>query len=150
MPEIGKWIKKWKVKSDSSDREYTVSISENGTWGCSCPVWKFRRQECKHIELVKRGGGIDCEEIPEKPTFTFAMIRKPKYEKNNNRLLLPLVPFGGHEMEITICYYLLKYGYSMSEVREHRHIPNSWTREAIKEHVRVYGEAEYPENYYDR
>lgn len=50
---MAKWIKKWKVNSSSSDRIYTVAIDKNGNYGCSCPAWKFRRQECKHIKSVK-------------------------------------------------------------------------------------------------
>jgi len=49
-----KWVSRWYVKSHSSDREYVVSLADDGeTWGCSCPHWKFRRAECKHIREVK-------------------------------------------------------------------------------------------------
>jgi hypothetical protein len=48
-----KWLKKWNVNSHSSDKVYVVSESENGEWGCSCPVWKFRRLECKHIKEIR-------------------------------------------------------------------------------------------------
>ena len=48
-----KWIKKWHIKSENSNREYVVSLSDEDTWGCSCPAWKFRRQGCKHIKRVK-------------------------------------------------------------------------------------------------
>ena len=49
-----KWISRWFVKSHSSDREYTVALAEDGeTWGCSCPAWRFRRMECKHIKEVQ-------------------------------------------------------------------------------------------------
>lgn len=34
--------------------EYIVSEMEDGTWRCSCPVWKFRRQQCHHIDKAKR------------------------------------------------------------------------------------------------
>ena len=50
-----KWDKKWKIQSDTSGRMYTVSLADdNKTWGCSCPAWKFRRQECKHIKGVRK------------------------------------------------------------------------------------------------
>lgn len=48
-----KWIKKWKVEGESGSVSYVVSLSDKHIWGCSCPVWKYRRQECKHIVSVK-------------------------------------------------------------------------------------------------
>lgn len=58
MGTIGKWIEKWNVTSESNpNKTYVVSLSELGIWGCSCPVWKFRRQECKHIQQIKNNGG---------------------------------------------------------------------------------------------
>jgi len=48
-----KWIKKWEIKSESGNGSYVVSLSDKNEWGCSCPVWKFRRQGCKHIKGVK-------------------------------------------------------------------------------------------------
>lgn len=50
------WVKKWKVEG-SKGNIYTVSLSNEGEYGCSCPVWSFRRSECKHIKLVRSGGG---------------------------------------------------------------------------------------------
>jgi len=33
--------------------DYIVSETLNGEWQCSCPVWKFRRRQCHHIEKAK-------------------------------------------------------------------------------------------------
>lgn len=50
------WVNKWRVQSNSRyDMYYTVSENDRGEFGCSCPVWKFSRKECVHIELVKKG-----------------------------------------------------------------------------------------------
>jgi len=51
-----RWIEKYKVCSRSSRRPlqvYTVSLAKDGTWGCSCPSWRFRREQCKHIEDMR-------------------------------------------------------------------------------------------------
>ena len=48
-----KWIERIPVDSFTSDVTYIVGISDKGEYGCSCPVWKFRQQECKHVILVK-------------------------------------------------------------------------------------------------
>lgn len=52
-PETG-WVKRWQVPSETSPGTvYTVAIDTNGNYGCSCPVWKFSRKQCKHIERVR-------------------------------------------------------------------------------------------------
>ena len=50
-----KWIERIPVDSETSDATYIVGISDEGEYGCSCPHWKFRRQECKHIRSVRTG-----------------------------------------------------------------------------------------------
>lgn len=51
-----KWVKKWVAPSSSREgNSYIVSQDEEGNYGCSCPVWKFRRKDCKHIEAAKAG-----------------------------------------------------------------------------------------------
>jgi hypothetical protein len=50
----GRWVQKWHIESSSeAGKKYVVSLSSELVWGCSCPVWKFRRQECHHIKQVK-------------------------------------------------------------------------------------------------
>lgn len=61
-----KWIKRWKVKSDNGNGEYTVAVDSKGNYGCSCPVWKFKRQECKHIIQIKELNPVPEKEITEK------------------------------------------------------------------------------------
>jgi hypothetical protein len=39
----------WRVVSGSDpNKSYTVSLSK-GKWSCSCPQFRFRKQQCKHI-----------------------------------------------------------------------------------------------------
>ena len=47
---VWSWIKKWQVESSSNPNTFwTVSFSDNGEWGCGCPVWKYKRKICHHI-----------------------------------------------------------------------------------------------------
>ncbi len=63
-----KWIKKWVVENKNGNGEYTVSLSNKNEWGCSCPVWKFRRIECKHIRNVRFSpGSYEVKEELPKP-----------------------------------------------------------------------------------
>ena len=56
--------------------------------------------------------------------------------------------FGALERAATICFHMLKHGYTMGEIREIRNIPSSWTAKAIIDHVNYHGEAEYPDGWY--
>ena len=51
-PTSEQWVERHEVHSDDLERVYVVSKHREGHWACSCPVWKFRRQQCKHIARV--------------------------------------------------------------------------------------------------
>lgn len=137
-----RYIKQWQVPSSTGSGTWTVSLDKNGAYSCSCPRWKFKREDCKHIQDA-RGGGYDNNMV-NKPQIVLGIIEKPVFKQAKNELWVPLVKFGDTNMEATICYTMLKYGYSISEVREIRRRPSSWTADAIKDHIRRHGEAEYP------
>jgi Fanconi anemia group M protein len=47
-------LRSWRVPSESRPGvEYTVTLSDDGTWTCTCPHYTYRRVECKHILKVK-------------------------------------------------------------------------------------------------
>lgn len=143
-----RWVKRWEVPKSSGDGDWIVAIDKNGDYGCSCPVWKFKRQECHHIKLVKMGGGDIIEKV-NRPEYVLAAVNKPILNEKKNQLLCPLVAIpDAMMMEATICFYLLRNGYSMGEVRELRHIPREWSGQAIMAHIERHGEAEYPEGWY--
>lgn len=52
---LGKWTRFFEVPSESrSNLAYIVSMGEGeGNWGCSCPRWIYRREDCKHIKAVQ-------------------------------------------------------------------------------------------------
>lgn len=134
-----KWIKKWNVESESGNGNYVVSLSDQNIWGCSCPAWKFRRQECKHIMRVKLNPER-YEEIREqtpKPEYILARVEKPTYDKKNNRLLIPLIRIEPYDvyMEALICYTMIKYGYRWKEVVEIRHLNPIWTLTKVKKYI---------------
>jgi len=148
----GKWIKKWKVKSENSDREYTVSLSDLGVWGCSCPAWKFRRQECAHIKHIKRTNPEPSETPIEAkpPPVILARVLEPKLDEEAGVILCPLIAIpDGALMEATICWFLMEHGYTLKRVREVRqHIPPSWTKTAIYNHIERHGPAKHPPSFY--
>lgn len=144
-----RWVKRWQVPKSSGDGWWVVAVDKAGNYACSCPVWKFRRRECHHIKLAKMGGG-NGGELGTRPQYVLAKVHKPTLKRETNELLIPLVAIPDTAMmEVTICYYMLKYGYSMGEVREARHLPPEWTAEAIFSHINRFGEANYPKNWYN-
>lgn len=49
-----RWVQSWQVPSGSNPRRtYTVSRAADGSYGCSCPAWRFcgERAACKHIQF---------------------------------------------------------------------------------------------------
>jgi len=143
-----KWIKRWQIQG-SNDKTWTVAIDKDGNYGCSCPRWKFHREECHHIKAVKMGLGSEVTQ-QKKPEYVLAKVNKPIYDKGINRLLIPLIGLpDAMVMQATICFYMLKYGFSMSEIRRIRKIPQQWSAKAIMQHIEDHGEAEYPKGWYE-
>ena len=56
------WVQKYQVPSNSSDNIYTVGISDEGTWACSCIGWTrhMPRKNCVHIKSVLRMMGNEA------------------------------------------------------------------------------------------
>lgn len=60
---------KWTVESFTTrGKEYVVSLTRAGEWQCSCPVWKFRRQICKHILAIQDNRDVIDRRRQERPT----------------------------------------------------------------------------------
>jgi Fanconi anemia group M protein len=49
-------LRSWLVPSESRPGvEYTITLSDDGSWSCTCPHYTYRRAECKHVLKVKEG-----------------------------------------------------------------------------------------------
>ena len=136
------WVKKWYIESENSNRKYTVSLSDEDTWGCSCPAWKFNRIECKHIIRVKLNPERyeEIEDQLPKPEYVLAMVDKPTFKEKENKLLIPLIriePYD-YKMEALICYTMAKYGYLWKEIKEIRNLNPVWTLKKVNEIVKYY------------
>ena len=78
------WVNRWEVESTSSNAKYVVAQKADGSWGCSCPRWRFsktdangHRPDCKHIHGV-RGS---------EPVATVAQVAEMKRARN-----IPMTP----------------------------------------------------------
>ena len=147
MTKKDKWIIRWKVENSAGDGYWTVAIDKKGNYGCSCPVWKFKRKECKHIKYVKENPNTETNKTEIKhPDLIPANVLRPTLNKDKNQILYPLVPLNGNFvwMEATICYFLMEQEFSWSEVKQHRkHLPTTWTKKAVYEYIGENGMAEY-------
>jgi len=45
-PSPDQWTTRYSVSSKSSERTWTVARAHNGSWGCSCPHWRFTHNTC--------------------------------------------------------------------------------------------------------
>ena len=84
---MGRWVRKWPVEGHSGNA-YVVAVDEFGTYGCSCPRWKFHRAECDHIRAIKiRRAVEETAEKVEMIVLGFSedarIVRKPVEEKKN-------------------------------------------------------------------
>lgn len=52
LPDNAQWKNRFEIKSESSNRIYTVAQRKSdNSWGCSCPGWK-RHRTCKHLNTI--------------------------------------------------------------------------------------------------
>lgn len=141
---MSKWVKRWKVPSESdASKTYTVAEDTEGNYGCSCPVWKFRRQECKHIARVLR-------EMPEpgelremdEPEIVLANVAEVT-PKPRNKLYVPLIPLDDTHFQATLIYDLLHHGVSWKTCKSRYSIAKRNPMKRILAYVRTHGRRIY-------
>ena len=136
---MSKWIKKWSV-TGSSGAVWVVSVDEKGEYACSCPVWKFKRRECKHIDLVKAGACGNGDSYRQAMPGNVGEVTI-----DGERVLYPLVPFNKEgDLRATIVYDLVRANVSPDQVREYKeHMLGKVSMQQIVEHVRAKGRFVY-------
>jgi hypothetical protein len=140
---MSKWIKRWTIPSNSEPgKEYVVSLAADGTYGCSCPAWKFRRLECSHIQLVKVGGGTEGK---EPPSIMLAVVREVTLQPETNTVLTPLIPIGNEHFQATVVYDLFRAGVPWSVIRERYDIAKINSLTTIKQYIEAHGRMIYGE-----
>lgn len=78
MKEDNQWQFKFQVKSQSSDKMYTISQhKEQKHWACSCKGWTTRRY-CKHLDALDLPGGQVPYLTDEKEAEEFALKENAK------------------------------------------------------------------------
>lgn len=130
------WVKKWEVEG-STGNIYTVSIDKNNNYGCSCPVWKFRRQECKHIAQVKLNGGQKIKD----PKILFAKVKQVRVK--DDAILVPLCPFNDAHFSATIAYDLVKLGVPPQKIKFYNNCVKDNSIKAIKDYIEAHGRRIY-------
>ena len=133
-----KWVKRWEVEG-SNGNVWIVGLDENGNYGCSCPRWKFKREECHHIERIKASGGNEIVLRTARPGNV------PEVTIDGDTVLYPLVPFGGTaDLPATIVYDLQRANVDPAEVKDYAQ--RMFPRESMKRimaHVKARGRLVY-------
>ncbi len=134
-----KWVKQWNV-AGSSGATWTVSVNNQGEYACSCPVWKIKRRECKHIDLVKAGACGNGDSYRQAMPGNVGEVTI-----DGERVLYPLVPFNkGGDLRATIVYDLVRANVSPDQVREYKErMLGKVSTQQIIEHVRARGRFVY-------
>lgn len=148
-----RWIKRWTVPSGTNpDKTYTVAQDRDGSYGCSCPAWKFQRKrlkdgKCKHIRQVEAGRWPEAGgEIVGPPEFILANVRQvtPVHEGEKvTAVHVPLIPIGDTHFQATVVYDLLRYGFSWGYLKKRYEIAKRNSRKALVEYVRTRGRCIY-------
>lgn len=73
---MSRWVQSWNIEGSKGDI-YKVSVDQNGCYGCDCPVWKFKRQECKHILKLKYILGQDSMIAPVRQPEPVRQVVEP-------------------------------------------------------------------------
>ncbi len=108
-----KWVKRWKVEG-SNGNIWTVAIDKDGNYGCSCPIWKFKREECHHILQIKNNGGEEIKVRHAQPGNVGEVMI------DGDIVLYPLVPIpSGADLPATIVYDLNRAGVDPLQVRDY-------------------------------
>ncbi len=110
------WIRSWTVPG-SEGNEWKVSQRANGTYGCSCPAWKFAhapKPDCHHILAVRRNPDIGTIKIPAVVLANVAMVT-PK----GGKFYTPLIPIGDSWFSATVAYDLHRHGASSEDVKRY-------------------------------
>ena len=133
------WIRKWSVPA-SSGGTWTVSLKHDGSYGCSCPAWKFARApkpDCHHIAFIKANPTCGAQ-TPKK--IVLANVREVTVG-DEGVLLTPLVPFGDQHFSFTVACDLARLGAGLDDVVNYLHGNRLQVAQAyIAEHGRkIYG-----------
>jgi len=109
------WVERYEVPG-SNGAVWTVGIDKDGNYGCSCPVWKFKRQVCKHIRFVQDNkiakGEDDLPQYPMQPGNVAEVTVK------NGTVLYPLVPLGRSYTVHLICTIIYDLIRAKADARE--------------------------------
>lgn len=145
---------KWVIKGPKGEI-FIVRRGPEGQFSCTCPTWRYRRHVCKHIQEIKsllayRRDFRKLQRNTPKPDCVVADVAKPTFVRETNQLLIPDKKSwegktGELHMEATICHTMLKFGFTMEEVREIRSMkPDHLNAQKIRQYIDTYGEAQYP------
>lgn len=69
------------VVSETSGKEYTISVNKAGEYGCGCPAWVNKvKRPCKHIDtFLQENGNVGKRTSTLKQTYRdYAAMREPK------------------------------------------------------------------------
>ncbi len=82
LPDNDQWTNRFHIRSESSDRVYTIAQNKSGGWwGCNCMGW-IRHKNCKHLRELGLPGNHQPQQVSLSGTTTrFATSSKEETMK---------------------------------------------------------------------
>ncbi len=140
-----KWVQSFSVPSSSGHGEYTVSLADDGSYGCSCPHWKFRRQPCRHIATVQEQASTNHTGTAyRRPLPICRSANVPEVQKlNEDTLLVPLIPLKNAHFLATVIVDLLTHGIPFEEIKRRYHLSAKYSRSSYTQLILSHGRCIY-------
>jgi len=152
---MSRWLTSWSVTSSTGVHKYKVSYGQDGSWGCSCPIWKYKRNECKHIkEIISQVGRHPSvlDSPYQKPMYVLSdEVNVPIFDERTNELRIPRgYPNRRSDqdwLETHICFAMLNNGFSIREIRSIRGLDATWTTKKVERDFKSMGDFQ-PDGWY--
>lgn len=140
-----KWIQSFTVPSSSGHGDYTVSLAEDGSYGCSCPHWKFRRKTCRHITTVQEQGlATRRVSLSQRTTPTCRPANVQEVQKlSDDIILVPLIPLNNQHFLATVIVDLLAHGIPFEELKRRYHLPRTHSQASYTQLILSHGRTIY-------
>jgi len=75
-------LRSWRVPSQSEPGvEYMVTLSDEGSWSCTCPHYTYRHTVCKHILKVREELSAPRASYVEHPMVREGVLEDREYQR---------------------------------------------------------------------
>lgn len=137
---VMKWVRSFDVPSSTGDGSWTVSQGDDQSWGCSCPQWRFRKQqECKHIRRIK--DRLNAGPVQPRPRILELIVAQvPEVtQASDAALLVPVIPPNDVHVLVTVAFDLYAWGVPWATIKDRYQLSKTYTKEECFRYIQTHG-----------